>query len=55
MIKYLPAMQETWYRSLGWEDLLEKGMTTHSTILARRISWTEEPGRGRKRMRRLND
>ena len=37
-------MQETWVRSLGWEDPLEKGMATHSGILAWRISWTEEPG-----------
>ena len=44
MIKNLPAMQETWVRSLGWEDLLEKGMATHSSILAWRIPWTEEPG-----------
>ena len=39
-----PAMQETRVRSLGWEDLLEKGMATHSSILAWRILWTEEPG-----------
>ena len=39
-----PAMQETWVRSLGQEDPLEKGMATHSSILAWRISWTEEPG-----------
>ena len=37
-------MQETWVLSLGWEDPLEKGMATHSSILAWRISWTEEPG-----------
>ena len=37
-------MQETWVRSLGQEDLLEKGMATHSNILAWRIPWTEEPG-----------
>ena len=37
-------MQETWVRSLGWEDLLEEGMATHSSILAWRIPWTEEPG-----------
>ena len=37
-------MQETWVRFLGWEDPLEKGMATHSGILARRIPWTEEPG-----------
>ena len=37
-------MQETWVQSLGWEDPLEKGMATHSSILAWRIPWTEEPG-----------
>ena len=37
-----PAMQETWVRSLSWEDPLEKGMATHSSILAWRIPWTEE-------------
>ena len=36
--------QETWVQSLGWEDLLEEGMATHSSILAWRIPWTEEPG-----------
>ena len=45
MVKTLPAMQETWIRSLDWEDPLEKGMATHSSILAWRISRTEEPGR----------
>ena len=44
MVKNLPAMQETQVQSLGWEDLLEKGMATHSTILAWEISRTEEPG-----------
>ena len=44
MVKCLPAMQETWVRSLGQEDPLEKEMATHSTILAWRIPWTEEPG-----------
>ena len=44
MVKNLPATQETWVQSLGWEDLLEKGMATHSNILAWRIPWTEEPG-----------
>ena len=44
MVKNLPSMQETWVRSLGWEDALEKGMTMHSSILAWRIPWTEEPG-----------
>ena len=43
-VKNLPAMWETWVRSLGWEDPLEKGMATHSSILARRIPWTEEAG-----------
>ena len=43
-LKRLPAMQETWIRSLGWEDPLEKEMATHSSILAWRIPWTEEPG-----------
>ena len=43
-IKNLPAMQETWVRSLGQEDLMGKGMATHSSILAWRIPWTEEPG-----------
>ena len=40
MVKNLPPVQETWVRSLGWEDPLEKGMATHSSILAWRISWT---------------
>ena len=44
MVKNLPAMQETRIQSLGWEDLLEKGMATHSNILAWRIPWTEELG-----------
>ena len=44
LVKNLPAMQETQVRSLGEEDLLEKEMATHSTILAWRISWTEELG-----------
>ena len=39
----MPAMQETWVLSLGWEDPLEKGMATHSSILSWRIPWTEEP------------
>ena len=43
-LKRLPAMQETWVRSLDWEDPLEKEMATHSSILAWRIPWTEEPG-----------
>ena len=44
MVKNPPAMQETWVQSLGWEDPLEKGMATHSSIRAWRIPWTEEPG-----------
>ena len=44
MVKNPSAMQETWVRSLGWEDPLEEGMATHSSILAWRILWTEEPG-----------
>ena len=43
MVKNLPAMQETGVRSLGWEDPLEKGMETHSIILAWEIPWTEDP------------
>ena len=43
MVKNLPAMQETWLRSLGQEDPLEKGMAIHSSILAWRIPWIEEP------------
>ena len=44
MVKNMPAMQETQVQSLGWEDTLEKGKATHSSILAWRIPWTEEPG-----------
>ena len=44
MVKNLPAMQETWVQSLGWEDALQKEMATQSSILAWRILWTEEPG-----------
>ena len=40
LVKNLPAMRETWVRSLGWEDPLEEGKATHSSILAWRISWT---------------
>ena len=43
-LKRLPLMQETWVLSLGWEDPLEKEMATHSSILAWRIPWSEEPG-----------
>ena len=45
MVKRLPAIQETWLRSLGREDPLEKEMATHSSTLAYKIPWTEEPGR----------
>ena len=44
LVKNLPAMQKTQVQSLGWEDPLEKGMTIHSSILAWRIPWIEEPG-----------
>ena len=45
MVKHLPVMWETRIQSLGWEDLLEKEMATHSSMLAWRIPWTEESGR----------
>ena len=45
LVKNLPAMQKTPVPSLGWEDPLEEGMATHSSILAWKIPWTEEPGR----------
>ena len=44
MVKNLPAMWETWVQSLGWEDPLEEGMTTHSSIFPGESPWTEEPG-----------
>ena len=44
VVQILPVIQEIWIRSLGWEDPLEKGMATHSSILAWRIPWTDEPG-----------
>ena len=44
MVKKPPAMWDTWVQSLGWEDPLEEGVATHSSILAWRIPWTEEPG-----------
>ena len=44
-VKNLPAIWETWVRSLGWKDPLEKEMATHCSILAWKIPWTEEPGR----------
>ena len=45
MVKRLSTMQETWVRSLGWEDPLEKEMATHSSTFAWKIPWMEEPGR----------
>ena len=44
VVKNLPAMQETWIQSLGWEDPLEKEIATYSSILARKVLWTEKPG-----------
>ena len=44
-VKRLPTLRETWAQSLSWEDLLEKEMVTHSSILAWKIPWTEKPGR----------
>ena len=44
-VKTLPAVREMWVQSLGWEEPLEKGMATHSSILAWGIPWTEEPDR----------
>ena len=46
MVKHLSTMRETWVRSLGWEDFLEKEMATHSSTLALKIPWTEELGAG---------
>ena len=43
-VKNLPAMQEIWVGSLGWEDPLQKEIATHSSILSLRIPWTKEPG-----------
>ena len=43
-VKCLPTIPETWVQSLGWEDLLEKEMATHSSILAWKVPWMEEPG-----------
>ena len=58
-VKNLPAMQETWVLSLGWEDLLEKEMATHSSFLAWGIPWTEKPGKpqsmGSQSWTRLSD
>ena len=50
MVKNLPAMKGTWVQSLGWENPLEKEMTTHFSILAWKIPWTEEPGRLHNRL-----
>ena len=59
MVRSLPAMQETWVRSLGQEDTLEKEMATHSSTVAWKIPWTEEPGRlqsmGSQSWTRLSD
>ena len=60
MVKNPPAMKKTLVRSLGWKESLEEGMVTHSSILAWRMPWTEEPGglqsMGRQRVRtRLSD
>ena len=44
LVKNPPAMRETWVQLLGWEDPLEKGLATHSSILTWEITWTEEPG-----------
>ena len=44
MVENLPAMWKTWFQPLGWEDPLEEGMATHSSIVAWRIPWTEQPG-----------
>ena len=45
MVKHMPTVRETWVQSLGWEDLLEKEMATHSSIFVWKIPWTENPGR----------
>ena len=52
-VKRLPTMRETWVQSLGREDLLEKEMATHSSILAWKIPWIEEPGRLQSMGRRV--
>ena len=58
-VKHLSAVRETWVRSLGWEDPLQKEMATHSSTLAWKIPWMEEPGRlqsmGSLSWTRLND
>ena len=55
LVKNLPAMQVIQVQSLGWEDPLEKGMATHSSILAWKIPWTEEPGGFAKSRTQLSD
>ena len=59
MVKRLPAVRETWARSLGWEDPLEREMATYSSTLAWKVPWTEEPGRlqsvGSQSRTRLSD
>ena len=55
MVKHLPTMRETCVQSLGWEDLLEKEMATHSCILAWEIPWTEEPSRLQSMGRKESD
>ena len=54
LVKNPPALQETWVQSLGWEDLLEKGKATHSSILAWRIPWTGSQRVGHDRVTELN-
>ena len=55
MVKCLPAMQETWIRSLGWDDPLEEEMAAHSSILVWKIPWTREPGRLQSMGRKESD
>ena len=52
-VKSPPAMQETWVRSLGQEDPLEEGIATHSSVLAWKAPWTEEPGGSQARVARV--
>ena len=55
MVKNMPAVQEPWVQSLGRKDPLKKGMATHSSILAWKISWAEEPGRAHKEDHKESD
>ena len=55
MVKHLSTMQETWVQSLGWDDPLEKEMAIHSSSLAWKIPWTEEPGRLQSMGRKESD